>query len=109
MKYYSDLTKRIYETEDALQEAEKEFNDKLETQKKKDEERKADYQKVKEAYELAETQKKAADKLLKEFLEKYKGVHQTADKTQFLNSKQYMDQQKELISSIFSVFPFMFF
>jgi len=109
MKYYSDLTKRIYETEDALKEAEKEFNDKLEAQKKKEEERKADYQKVKEAYALAEAQKKAADELLKEFLEKYKGVHQTTDKTQFLNSKQYMDHQKELINSIFSVFPFMFF
>lgn len=109
MKYYSDLTKRIYETEDALKEAEKEFNDKLEAQKKKEEERKADYQKVKEAYALAEAQKKAADELLKEFLEKYKGVHQTTDKTQFLNSKQYMDHQKELIDSIFSVFPFMFF
>ena len=109
MKYYSDLTKRIYETEDALQEAEKEFNNKLEAQKKKDEERKADYQKVKEAYELAEAQKKAADELLGKFLEKYKGVHQTTDKTQFLDSKQYIEKQKEMINAMVSVIPLMFF
>jgi hypothetical protein len=109
MKYYSDLTNKIYETMDELKEAEKAHNDKLELQKKKDEERKADYQKVKDAYALAEAQKKAADKLLQQFLEKYKGVHKTTDKTQFLNSKQYMDDQKELINSIFSVFPLILF
>ena len=108
MKYYSELTHRIYETEDALKKAEKGFSDMLENQKKRDEERKLDYQKVKDAYALVETQKKAADELLKKFLEKYKGVHQTADKDKFLQTQQYMDSQKDLINIIFSTFPFMF-
>lgn len=108
MKYYSELTHRIYETEDALKEAEKGFSDMLENQKKRDEERKLDYQKVKDAYALVETQKRAADELLKKFLEKYKGVHQTADKDKFLQTQQYMDSQKDLINIIFSTFPFMF-
>jgi len=108
MKYYSDLTNKIYETEEALKEAEKIHTDKLEEKKKLDEERKAAYEKVKEAYRLAETQKKAADKLLEEFLEKYKGIHETIDKKQYMTSKQYLDNQKDLINFIFSLSPFIF-
>ena len=108
MKYYSDLTNKIYETEDALKEAEKAYNDKLVEKKKLEEERKADYQKVRDAYKLAETQKKAADELLQEFLKKYNGVHETTDKTKFISARQYLDNQKDLVNLIFSSFPFLF-
>lgn len=108
MKYYSELTNKIYETEDLLKEAEKAHNDSLMEKKKLEEERKADYNKVKEAYKLAEEQKKVADELLQSFLKKYKGVHETTDKNKFLQTQQYMDSQKDLINIIFSTFPFIF-
>lgn len=108
MKYYSDLTKKLYDSEEGLKEAEKAYNDKIVEQKKKDEERKADFNKVKEAYELAETQKKAADELMQEFLKKYKGVHETTDTARFIDVKQYMNDQKELISFVLGTFPFIF-
>lgn len=107
-KYYSDLTNKIYETEEALEEAEKAYNDKLAEKKKLEEERKADYEKVKEAYRAAEAQKKAADELLQEFLKKYKGVHETTDKTKFMNTQRYLDDQKDLINLVFSSFPLLF-
>lgn len=108
MKYYSDLTNKIYDTEDALKEAEKIHNEKLEEKKKNEEQRKADYEKVREAYKLAEQQKKAADKLLMEFVEKYKGIHETTDKSKVLNTRQYLENQKDLWNIVFSSFPFIF-
>ncbi len=108
MRYYSDLTNKIYETENALVEAEEAHNAKLEEKKQLEERRKADYEKVKEAYKAAEAQKKAADELLQEFLKKYKGVHETTDKTKFLSTRQYLEDQKDLINAIFSSFPFFF-
>lgn len=108
MKYYSDLTKKIYETEKDLTEAEKVFKDKLELQNKKDLERKKDFEKVKEAYKQAEAQKQAADELLRKFLEKYQGIHKTIDIKQFLNSQEYLDYQKDLIMIALSTLPLMF-
>ena len=108
MRYDSDLTHKIYETENALVEAEEAHNAKLEEKKQLEEKRKADYEKVKEAYKAAEAQKKAADELLQEFLKKYKGVHETTDKTKFLSTRQYLEDQKDLINAIFSSFPFFF-
>lgn len=108
MKYYSDLTNKIYETEEELKKAEEAHQAKIDEQKKKEEERKADYQKVKDAYALAEAQKKAADELLQEFLDKYRTVHGTADKTKFISTKEYLEDQKKLISLVFGSFPFMF-
>lgn len=108
MKYYSDLTNKIYETQEDLEKAEKAYNDKLVEKKKLEEERKADYERVKEAYKLAEAQKKTADELLQEFMRKYKGIHETTDKTKVLNAQQYIEDQKNLISLVFSSFPFIF-
>jgi hypothetical protein len=68
MKYYSDLTQKIYETEEDLKKAEKELNEKLSLQKKKDEARKQDYQKVVEAYGIANKKREEADALLDAFL-----------------------------------------
>jgi len=108
MKYYSDLTKKIYETEKDLLEAEKAYNDKLELQNKKDLERKKDFEKVKEAYKQVEAQKQAADELLRKFLEKYQGIHKTMDIRQFLNSQEYLDCQKDLVMMALSALPFIF-
>ena len=108
MKYYSDLTKKLYDSEEGLKEAEKAFNDKMSEQKKKEEERKADFNKVKEAYAAVEAQKKAADELLQQFLNKYRVVHGTTDTARFDDAKQYAKEQKELVSFIFNTFPFPF-
>lgn len=106
MKYYSDLTQKIYETEEDLKKAEKELNEKLSLQKKKDEARKQDYQKVVEAYDIANKKREEADALLDAFLKKYGRVHGTTDQKQFVDAKKYMDSQKDLINIIFSTFPF---
>lgn len=106
MKYYSDLTQKIYETEEDLKKAEKELNEKLSLQKKKDEARKQDYQKVVEAYKVANKKREEADVLLAAFLEKYGRVHGTTDQKQFVDAKKYMDSQKDLINIVFSTFPF---
>lgn len=108
MKYYSELTNRIYETEDDLQAAEKAHNDKIAEQKRQAEERKADYQKVKDAFALAEAQKKAAEELLIEFTKKYNGVHETKDATAVISAQDYAKKQKELINIVFGTFPFIF-
>ena len=108
MKYYSDLTNKIYETEEALEKAEKAYNDKLTEKKKLEEQRKVDFQKVKDAYAAAEAKKKAADELLQEFIDKYRGVHNTTDKQQFLSTKEYMESQKDLINIVISSLPFLF-
>lgn len=70
MKYYSDVTKKIYNTEDDLNKAEKAVSE-------KETSRKEDAEKVKAAFdELAKAREKA-DNLLDEFLKKYGSFHTT--------------------------------
>ena len=100
MKYYSDLTKQLYESEEELKKAEK---------KQKDEERKNDYQKVKEAYAEAEEKYKEADMMLLEFFKKYGSIHGTADEDKFVKVKDVAERQKDLFSLLSINFPFLFF
>ena len=108
MKYYSELTNRIYDNEEDLKAAETTHNEKIAEQKKKAEERKADYQKVKDAFALAEAQKKAAEELLIEFTKKYNGVHETRDTASVMSAKDYAEKQKELLNIVFGTLPFIF-
>lgn len=65
MKYFSEVTKKIYDTEKELEEAEKAVeNEKLIYE--------ADVKKLNEAYEALKAAKKAYDAATKEFNEKHK-------------------------------------
>lgn len=109
MKYYSDLTKQLYESEEELKKAEKKQNELALAKKQKDEERKNDYQKVKDAYAEAEKKYKEADKMLLEFFKKYGSIHGTADEDKFVKVKDVAERQKDLFSLLSINFPFLFF
>ena len=68
MKYFSEVTKKIYDTENELEEAEKAVeNEKLIYE--------ADVKKLNEAYEAMKAAEKAYDAATKEFNKKHHGNH----------------------------------
>ena len=109
MKYYSELTKQLYENEEELKKAEEKQNELMLAKKQKDEERKNDYQKVKDAYAEAEAKYKEADKMLLEFFKKYGSIHGTADENKYVRAKDVAERQKDLVSLLTANFPFFFF
>ena len=77
MKYYSDKTKKIYDTVEQLQAAEKKYDEAHAAEIKKAEERKKRAAEVSEARkELANAQKKYND-LLNKFVKDYGSYHET--------------------------------
>lgn len=80
MKYYSTVTKTLYDSEKELQEAESTFA--LEKSKKEaeKEERAKLAKEVQDAYVKAEEAHKAADEKLREFCKKYGAYHATLSK-----------------------------
>ena len=67
MKYFSEVTKKIYDTENELEEAEKAVeNEKLIYE--------ADVKKLNEAYETLKAAEKAYDDATKEFNEKHRKI-----------------------------------
>lgn len=67
MKYFSEVTKKIYDTENELEEAEKAVeNEKLIYE--------ADVKKLNEAYEAMKAAEKAYDDVTKEFNEKHRKI-----------------------------------
>lgn len=67
MKYFSEVTKKIYDTENELEEAEKAVeNEKLIYE--------ADVKKLNEAYETMKAAEKAYDAATKEFNEKHRKI-----------------------------------
>lgn len=86
MKYYSEKLSKLFDTEKELKEAEKIHSEKEEAAKKAEaqrqeeakkiaEERKIAAKEVEDAYKAADEARKAADKKLQEFLDKYKVFH----------------------------------
>lgn len=80
MKYYSEVIKQVYDTPEALEEAEKVV---LEEQKVKEEKlaKRAERAKeVEEAIKAAETAKEKANELINSFVEDYGSFHTTLRK-----------------------------
>lgn len=95
MKFYSDKTRELYESEELLSKAEKEF-DAAAAEKKALKSKRAERAKeVEEAFNDAAAARKKADELLEKFLKDYDTFHTTV---------------KEPISSIFDdIFNKFFF
>lgn len=70
MKYYSDVTKKMYETISDLEAAEKEASEKTNA-------RKEDAAKVEAAFNEMVTARKKYEKALREFCEKHGAYHRT--------------------------------
>ena len=79
MRYYSDITKRTYDTEAECLKAEKIFNEtarkKEEAERKKSEERKNRAQQIEAAREEVAKAKEKYDKLLTDFCRDYGSYH----------------------------------
>lgn len=70
MKYYSDITKKLYEDVEELKKAELEVTNKAATRKK-------DAEKVEQAFEAYKKASKAYENALLEFCNKYGSYHKT--------------------------------
>ena len=80
MKYFSEITKNVYNTPEELETAEKEVLDKQKAQEEKSAKRAERAKEVEEAYAKAADVKEQADKLLNEFLKDYGSFHTTLKK-----------------------------
>ena len=80
MKYFSEITKKVYNTPEELEIAEKEVLDEQKAQEEKSAKRAERAKEVEEAYAKAADVKEQADKLLNEFLKDYGSFHTTLKK-----------------------------
>ena len=77
MKYFSEITEKVYDTPEELETAEKEVLDEQKNQEEKIAKRAERAKEVEEAYALAADVKEQADKLLNEFLKDHGSFHTT--------------------------------
>ena len=75
MRFYSDVTKQVYDTEESLKEAEEKEEQKLAKVKLEKEERAAEAKVVEEAFKKANEAYKEAQKKMNEFVQKYGSFH----------------------------------
>ena len=75
MRFYSDVTKQVYDTEELLKEAEEKEEQKLAKVKLEKEERAAEAKVVEEAFKNANEAYKEAQKKMNEFVQKYGSFH----------------------------------
>ena len=80
MKYFSEITKKVYNTPEELETAEKEVLDEQKAQEEKSAKRAERAKEVEEAYAKAADVEEQADKLLNEFLKDYGSFHTTLKK-----------------------------
>ena len=77
MKYYSELTNKVYDTPELLEEAEKEVLEANKEKERKLAERAERAKAVENAFSEAQEARKEADKLLSEFCKDYGSFHTT--------------------------------
>lgn len=77
MKYFSEITQKLYDSEELLQEAEKKEAEKRIEKEKKDETRKKRAAEVEEAMKEVVAAKEKADRLMGEFVRDYGSFHYT--------------------------------
>lgn len=80
MKYFSEITEKVYDTPEELETAEKEVLDEQKAQEEKLAKRAERAKEVEEAYALVADVKEHADILLNEFLKDYGSFHTTVKK-----------------------------
>ena len=80
MKYFSEITEKVYDTPEELETAEKEVLDEQKAQEEKSAKSAERAKEVEEAYAKAADVKEQADKLLNEFLNDYGSFHTTLKK-----------------------------
>lgn len=77
MRFYSDVCHKLFESQEELEKAEKALVQKNDDEAKKKAERKADADKVQEAYDKVIEDCKEYNKLVNEFVKKYGSYHKT--------------------------------
>lgn len=80
MKYFSEITEKVYDTPEELETAEKEVLDEQKAQEEKLAKRAERAKEVEAAYAKAAEAKEQADELLNEFLKDYGSFHATVKK-----------------------------
>ena len=80
MKYFSEITEKVYDTPEELETAEKEVLDEQKAQEEKLAKRAERAKEVEAAYAKAAEVKEQADELLNEFLKDYGSFHTTLKK-----------------------------
>lgn len=75
MKYFSEITKKVYDSTEELETAEKEVLDEQKAQEEKLAKRAERAKEVEAAYAKAAEEKEQADELLNEFLKDYNSFH----------------------------------
>ena len=109
MKYYSELTKKVYDTEEQLVEAEhklalvNEEKDKKAAQKKEDAKKVTDaFKNAQDMYENYHTAFKVYLDLRNKFIEKYGYWHATYTNVDGDDDYSYFDNALELIKAVFN-------
>lgn len=80
MKYFSEITEKVYDSTEELETAEKEVLDEQKAQEEKLAKRAERAKEVEAAYAKAAEAKEQADELLNEFLKDYNSFHTTVKK-----------------------------
>ena len=93
MKYYSDVTKKLYENVDDLKKAEAEIMDKSAARKK-------DADKVEKAYNTYIEARKEYEKVLTEFCNKHGAYHKTYTSKDAGDVKTEFESLKNLVSML---------
>ena len=93
MKYYSDVTKKLYESVDELKKAEAEITDKAAARKK-------DADKVEKAYNAYIEARKEYEKVLTEFCNKHGAYHKTYTNKDAGDVKTEFESLKNLVSML---------
>ena len=85
MKYYSDKTKKLYNAEEDLKDAEKAYDEAHAAEIKEKEEAKADADEIKKAYDEVVAARKRYIKLVEDFTKKHNNYRLT------ITSRDYFD------------------
>ena len=93
MKYYSDVTKKLYESVDELKKAEAEITDKAAARKK-------DAEKVEKAYNAYIEARKEYEKVLTEFCNKHGAYHKTYTSKDAGDVKTEFESLRNLVSML---------
>lgn len=93
MKYYSEVTNKVYDTVNALKEAEMEVANKANA-------RKADAEKVEAAEKACVEAQIAYEKALNDFCKKYGAYHKTYTSKDIVDLKPEFESLKNLVSML---------
>lgn len=92
MKYYSEITNKVYDTVNALKEAEMEVTNKANA-------RKADAEKVEAAYKACVDARVAYEKALSDFCKKHGAYHKTFNVD---DTTKEWDSLSKMVNALFS-------